>query len=149
LIFGADTLRESIQVLYTVYSLPNTNLLEMQLILAITGWISCIAVTSLSLGISALSSESSTSMVLSLLIVFMPTLLYSVTGSVSWLLALFPSASVGLSNNMMQSLVDLRFLTLFDRVFWYPAVLVVMPLAELVVFWFCARIFYMRHQVTQ
>ena len=149
LIFGVDALRESTQVLYTVYSLPNTNLLEMQLILAITGWISCIAVTSLSLSISALSRESSTSMVLSLLIVFMPTLVYSVAGGVSWILALFPSASVGLSNNMMQSLVDLRFLTLGDRVFWYPAVLVVIPLAELVVFWFSACIFYMSHQVTQ
>ena len=75
--------------------------------------------------------------------------MYSVAGGVSWILALFPSASVGLSNNMMQSLVDLRFLTLGDRVFWYPAVLVVIPLAELVVFWFSACIFYMSHQVTQ
>lgn len=96
-IFGFETLEESVQSLYTVYSLPNMNLLGLQIALVLSGWLCCMAVTTMSLCISAKATETSTSMVLSLIIVILPTLLYSVGGGVNWPLAIFPSASVGLA----------------------------------------------------
>ena len=94
-------------------------------------------------------TETSAAMVLSLMIVFLPTLIYSVTGGVSWLIALFPSASVGLSNNMLMSLVDLRFLKISNTVFWYPAVMMVTAVAGAIIFRILAHIAYGRHQVTR
>lgn len=148
-IFGFAGLKESVQTLYTVYSLPNMNLLELQLVLAAAGWICCMAVTAASLYISSRVTETSAAMVLSLMIVFLPTLIYSVTGGVSWLIALFPSASVGLSNNMLMSLVDLRFLKISNTVFWYPAVMMVTAVAGAIIFRILAHIAYGRHQVTR
>jgi len=149
MIFGFDTLKESVQTLYTVYSLPNMNLLELQIVLALSGWLCCLAVTSMSLCISARVTETSTSMVLSLIIVILPTLLYSISGGASWLLAILPSASVGLSNNMLLSLVDLRFLMIGDKVFWYPVILVCTAAVEFFLFVALTHLVYSKHQVTK
>ena len=149
IVFGFGTLKESVQVLYTVYSLPDMNLMELQITLAAAGWICCMAVTAVSLFISSRAAETSVAMVLSLMVVFMPTLIYSVSGGVSWLIALFPSASVGLSNNMLMSLVDLRFLKIGNSVFWYPAIMMVTAIAGVVIFRILTHIAYSKHQVTR
>ena len=148
-IFGFETLKASVQSLYTVYSLPNMDLFRLQIVLALAGWLCCMAVTAMSLCISARVTETSTSMVLSLILVILPTLLYSISGEANWLLALFPSSSVGLSNNMLMSLVDLRFLMLGDTVFWYPMVLVFTAIVEFFLFGIITHISYSRHQVTK
>lgn len=149
LLFGFETLKESVQTLYTVYSLPSMDLLDLQIVLALAGWLCCLTVTAMALCISARVTETSTSMVLSLILVILPTLLYSIGGGASWLLALLPSASVGLSNNMLMSLVDLRFLMLGDKVFWYPTVLICVAVVEFFVFGVITRVAYSRHQVTK
>lgn len=149
MIFGFETLKESVQTLYTVYSLPNMDLLDLQIVLALVGWLCCMVVTAMSLCISARVTETSTSMVLSLMLVILPTLIYSISGGANWFLALFPSASVGLSNNMLMSLVDLRFLMIGNRVFWYPMVLVCTAAVEFFLFGVLTRIMYSRHQAIQ
>lgn len=149
MVFGVETLKESVQTLYTVYSLPNMSLLNLQIILALAGWLCCLTVTTMALCISARVTETSTAMVLSLIIVILPTLLYSIGGGASWLLALLPSASVGLSNNMLMSLVDLRFLMLGDTAFWYPIVLVCTSTVEFFLFGIITHIMYAKHQVTK
>ena len=147
MIFGVDTLKESVQVLYTVYSLPSLNLLGLQIVLALTGWVCCIAITVMATCISAIVRETSTAMVVSIIMVFLPTFIYMGIGSVSWLVALMPSASVGLSNNMLYSLTDLRFLKLGGMVLWYPVVLVITDIIETVVFGIISHFAYIRHQV--
>ena len=149
MVFGVETLKESVQTLYTVYSLPNMSLLDLQIILALAGWLCCLTVTTMALCISARVTETSTAMVLSLIIVILPTLLYSISGGASWLLALLPSASVGLSNNMLMSLVDLRFLMLGDTAFWYPIVLICTSTVEFFLFGIITHIMYAKHQVTK
>lgn len=149
MVFGVETLKESVQTLYTVYSLPNMSLLDLQIILALAGWLCCLTVTTMALCISARVTETSTAMVLSLIIVVLPTLLYSIGGGANWLLALLPSASVGLSNNMLMSLVDLRFLMLGDTAFWYPIVLVCTSTVEFFLFGIITHIMYAKHQVTK
>lgn len=147
MIFGMNTLKESVQVLYTVYSLPALNLLELQIVLALTGWVCCIAITVMATCVSSIMRETSTAMVVSIIMVFLPTFIYMGIGSVSWLLALLPSAAVGLSNNMLYSLVDLRFLKIGGIVFWYPVVLVIFDIIETVVFGIISHFAYIRHQV--
>lgn len=147
MIFGVDTLKGSVQVLYTVYSLPSLNLLGLQIVLALTGWVCCIAITVMATCISAIVRETSTAMVVSIIMVFLPTFIYMGIGSVSWLVALMPSASVGLSNNMLYSLTDLRFLKLGGMVLWYPVVLVITDIIETVVFGIISHFAYIRHQV--
>ena len=147
MIFGIDTLKESVQVLYTVYSLPPLNLLGLQIVLALTGWICCIATVVMATSISAIMRETSTAMVISIVIVFLPTFIYMGIGSVNWLLAILPSASVGLSNNMLYSLVDLRFLRMGGTILWYPVVLVISDIIETAAFGIIAHFAYIRHQV--
>ena len=147
MIFGFDTLKESVQVLYTVYSLPSLNVLGLQIVLALTGWVCCIAITVMAAWISAVMQEISTAMVISIVMVVLPTFMYRGIGSVNWLLALMPSAAVGLNNNMLYSLVDLRFLKMGSNVVWYPVALVISDIIEVVAFGFFARFAYVMHQV--
>lgn len=149
MIFGTDTLKESVQVLYTVYSLPSLNVLGLQIVLALTGWICCIAITVMATWISSVMQETSTAMVISIIIVVLPTFVYMGIGCVNWLLAIMPSASVGLNNNMLYSLVDLRFLKIGGNVVWYPAVLVISDIIEIVAFGAFSRFAYIRHQVSK
>ena len=147
MIFGMDSLKESVQVLYTVYSLPSLDLLGLQIVLLLTGWVCCVAVAVAAICISAIVWETSTAMVLSIIMVFLPTFIYMGTGGVNWLLPLLPSAQVGLNNNMLYSLLDLRFLSASDRVFWYPAVLVCFDIIETVIWGIISRFAYIRHQL--
>lgn len=147
MLFGIETLKESVQVLYSVYALPSFNLLDLQIVLAVTGWICCIAVTVMAICISAFMKEASSAMVLSITMVFLPIFIYTGAGTVNWLLALLPSASVGLSNNMLYNLLDLRFLRLGDAVFWYPMVLVIIEIIETLLFAIISHFAYIRHQV--
>lgn len=147
MIFGTGTLRESVQVLYIAYSLPSLSLLGLQFVLALTGWICCITITVMAMCISAIMREASSAMVISIILVVLPTFMYMGIGSVNWLLALMPSAGVGLTNNMLYSLVDLRFLRVGSNVFWYPIVLIITDIIEMVAFGVFARLAYIRHQV--
>ena len=147
MIYGTDALKESVQVLYTVYSLPSLSILGLQIVLALTGWLCCIAITVMATCISAIMQESSTAMVISIIMVVLPTFMYMGIGSVNWVLALMPSATVGLSNNMLYSLVDLRFLKIGGMAVWYPVVLVIADIIEMVAFGVFARFAYIRHQV--
>ncbi|MGX8774217.1 MAG: hypothetical protein ACSW8G_04080 [Bacillota bacterium] len=148
IIFGFDSLKESIQILYSVYSLPSLDLLGLQIVLLLSGWICCIAVTVMALCISSIVRGASTAVVLSVVLVFLPTVIYSGLGAgSSWLLPLIPSSAVGLSNNMLYSLVDLRFLSACGKVFWYPAVLVIADIIETVILGFITHFAYTRHQV--
>lgn len=149
MIFGADTLKESVQVLYTVYSLPSLDVLGLQIVLALTGWICCIAITIMATWISAVMQETSTSMVISIIMVVLPTFMYMGIGCVNWLLAIMPAASVGLNNNMLYSLVDLRFLKIGGNAIWYPVVLVIADIIETVAFGIFCRFAYIRHQVSK
>lgn len=147
MIFGIDALKESVQVLYTVYSLPALSLFGLQIVLALTGWICCITITVMATCISAIMQEASTAMVISIIMVVLPTFIYMGIGSVNWLLALMPSSTVGLTNNMLYSLVDLRFLRMGSMVVWYPVVLVIADIIETVVFGLLSHFAYTRHQV--
>ena len=146
-VFGHEALKESVQVLYTVYSLPDMNLRGLQLVLAASGFVCCMAVTMASMCISAYTQEPASSTVLSLLLVFLPTLIYAGVGDVNWLIAIFPSAGTGLANNMLMSLVDLRFLRVGNMVWWYPTVLAATEAVEVPLFAVAAYIGYERHQV--
>lgn len=149
MIFGADTIKESVQVLYTVYSLPSLDVLGLQIVLALTGWICCIAITVMATWISAVMQETSTAMVISIIMVVLPTFMYMGIGCVNWLLAIMPAASVGLNNNMLYSLVDLRFLKIGGNAVWYPVVLVIADIIETVAFGIFCRFAYIRHQVSK
>lgn len=145
-IFGTETLKESVQVLFSVYSLPSMNLIGLQITLALTGWLCCIAVSVMAACISSIVSESSTSVVIAIIVVFLPSIIYSGMGVANWLLVLFPSAPVGLANNMLYSLVDLRFLSLGGKAIWYPVALVIVDIIEIVLFGVISRVAYIRHQ---
>ncbi len=77
MIFGMDTLKESVQVLYSVYSLLAFDLLGLQVVLLLSGWLCCIAVTVMTMCISATVQGTSTAVVLSIVMVFLPTFIYS------------------------------------------------------------------------
>ncbi|MBQ9061503.1 MAG: hypothetical protein IJ121_01555 [Eubacterium sp.] len=147
IMFGMDSLKESVQVLYSVYSLPALDLFGLQMVLFLSGWLICLAVAVASACISAIASDPSTSIVISIVLVFLPTILYAGLGNTSWVLPLLPSAGVGLSNNMLMSLVDLRFLSAGSHVFWYPAVLVIFAIIETAIFWCITHLAYNRYQV--
>lgn len=149
MIFGTDTLKESVQVLYTVYSLPSLNVLGLQIVLVLSGWICCIAITVMVTWISSVMQETSTAMVISIIMVVLPTFMYMGIGCVNWLLAIMPSASVGLNNNMLYSLVDLRFLKIGGNAVWYPVILVIADIIETVAFGIFCRFAYIRHQVSK
>ncbi len=67
LAFGTECLKTSFQMLFSVISLVNINLLQAQILIAIGGLISILAMVSLTLFLSAKCKDSLTSMLIAFL----------------------------------------------------------------------------------
>ena len=91
LAFGMDCLKSSFQMLFSIINLPNLNLGQLQVILALTGLLSMLASVSFTLFLSAKCKDSLTVLLVSLVILLLPTFVYSALASATWISTILPS----------------------------------------------------------
>ena len=146
LAFGTDCLETSFQMLFSVINLPNMNLGQLQIVLALAGLISVLAVISCTFFLSAKCKNSLTVLLISMVILLLPVFAYGVLGD-TWIGGILPSAGIGMKNNFLYQLCDFHFLHIGGMSFWTPYVILISAVVEIPVFMFLAVRFYCRHQV--
>ncbi len=146
LAFGTDCLKTSFQMLFSVINLPNMNLGQLQIILVFAGLLSVLATISCTLFLSARCRDSLTVLLISIVVLFLPTFAYSAFAGASWISTVLPSAGIGMQNNFLYQLSDLNFLHIGGASFWTPYVILVSAAVELPVFLFLAVRSYCKHQ---
>lgn len=146
LAFGAECLQTSFQMLFSVINLPDINLGQLQGILISAGLLSVLASISCTLFLSAKCKDSLTVLLISIVILFLPTFAYSALGGSTWISTILPSAGIGMQNNFLYQLCNFNFLHMGGMSFWTPLVILVSAAAEIPVFLFLAVGSYCKHQ---
>lgn len=147
LAFGTECLKTSFQMLFSVINLPNINLGQLQIILALTGLISVLAIISCTLFLSAGCKDSLTVLLISIVILFLPMFVYRALGGPSWISTILPSAGIGMQNNFLYQLYNFNFLHIGEMSFWTPHVILISAIVEIPVFLILAVRSYCKHQV--
>ena len=147
LAFGMDCLKSSFQMLFSIINLPNLNLGQLQVILALTGLLSMLASVSFTLFLSAKCKDSLTVLLVSLVILLLPTFVYSALASATWISTILPSAGIGMQNNFLYQLINFNYLHIGEMSFWTPYIILISAVIEVPVFLFLSIRSYCKHQV--
>lgn len=147
LAFGADCLKTSFQMLFSIINLPNINLGQLQVILVLSGLLSLLASISCTLFLSAKCKDSLSALMISFAVMLLPTIVYTALGSSVWVSTILPSAGIGLQNNFLYQLYGFNFLYIGDMSFWTPHIILISAAIEVPIFLFLAVRSYCKHQV--
>ncbi|MDD4390426.1 MAG: ABC transporter permease subunit [Eubacteriales bacterium] len=145
LAFGPECMKTSMQMLFSVISLPAINLGQLQAVLAIGGLISLLATISFTLFLSAKCKDSISVILIAIVMCLLPIFTYS-TGA-NWLSFILPSAGIGMQNSLLYQLTGFNYLHIGQMSFWTPCVILAAAVIEIPVFLLLAIRTYCKHQV--
>lgn len=134
--FGWECTKISIQMLYSVVSLPSFNLGEMQFVIILASLISMLATISLTLFVSSKCKTNFVSLSLGMLFFFLPTVVYaSIPGDIgTWLLCILPSSGTSILSAWQFVLTDFEYLNIGNIAVWTPYAMIGFTVIELGVF---------------
>lgn len=144
--FGFECLKTSIQMLYTIICLPNINMGQAEWILAIGGMLSVLACVSFTMFISANCRDSLTTMLISIVILFVPMFSYWIFDA-NILSSILPSAGIGFQNNLLYQLIDFNYVHFGSMSIWTPYIILIAAIIEIPLFLLFAIRSYCKHQV--
>ena len=123
-------------MLYSIISLVNMNLGELQIWVAVAGLISVLATVALTLLLSARFKNVVVSLAMSLMVCILPIVIYIAlpTQIATWINAFTPSSGVGLMTSILYSLIDFIFLNVGNVSVWLPYVMIGAGIIEIPVF---------------
>lgn len=145
LAFGKECMKTSMQMLFSVISLPAFNLGQLQIALAIGGLISLLATISFTLFLSAKCKDSLSVILIAIVMCMLP--IFSYAAGANWLTFVLPSGGIGMQNSLLYQLIGFNFLHLGQVSMWTPYVVLIASAIEIPVFLFFAVRTYCKHQV--
>lgn len=144
--FGTDCLKSSMQMLFSIINLPNMNLGQLQIVLALAGLLSILACVSCTFFLSARCRDSLTVLLISIAVILIPFFAYAALGA-NWISAVLPSAGIGMQNNFLYQLINFNYLHIGEMSFWTPYVILIAAAVEIPVFLLLTVCSYCKHQV--
>lgn len=145
LAFGAECRKTSMQMLFSVISLPGFNLGQLQMVLAMGGLLSLLAMLSFTLYLSAKFKDSVAVVLMALVMCLLPLFTYS--AGANWLTFILPSGGTGMQNSLLYQLTGFAYLHIGQASVWSPYVTIGAAVIEIPVFLFLAVRTYCQHQV--
>lgn len=145
LAFGPECMKTSMQMLFSVISLPALNLGQLQMVLAIGGLGSLLATISFTLFLSAKFKDSISVILIAVVVCLLPIFMYS--AGTDWLSFILPTGGIGMQNSFLYQLTDFNYLHIGSISIWSPYVIIAATIIEIPVFLFLAVQTYCSHQV--
>lgn len=145
LAFGTECLRTSMQMLFSVISLPALNLGQLQIVLACGGLLSLLATISFTLFISARFKDSITVILIAIAMCLLP--IFSYSSGANWLTFFMPSGGIGMQNSLLYQLTGFNYLHIGKASLWSPYVIMSATIIEIPLFLSLAVRSYCKHQV--
>lgn len=145
LAFGTECMKTSMQMLFSVISLPAFNLGQLQIALAIGGLLSLLAMISFTLFLSAKFKDSISVILIAIVMCLLPIFTYS--AGANWLTFILPSGGIGLQNSLLYQLTGVTYVHIGQASIWVPYVTVAAAIIEIPVFLFLAVRTYCKHEV--
>ena len=144
--FGMTTLKTSVQAIFDTISLPNLNLFQLQIVLAVGGLLTLISVNAFTYFLSSKFERAAGTISVSLIVTLAPLFIFAAFGN-NWISSILPAGGIGLNNNLLMQLVDFRFLHLGTHSFWTPQVTMLFTIIWIPVFLILAVRSYCKHRV--
>lgn len=145
LAFGTECMKTSMQMLFSVISLPAFNLGQLQIALAIGGLLSLLAMISFTLFLSAKFKDSISVILIAIVMCLLP--IFTDSAGANWLTFILPSGGIGLQNSLLYQLTGVTYVHIGQASIWVPYVTVAAAIIEIPVFLFLAVRTYCKHEV--
>lgn len=136
-IFGWDSCRTSLQMLFSASCLLPVNIGQMQGLVTLAGLIALLSCVSLILFVSAACRNTTAATGLTIALCLFPSVFYMMTGSdlAAWLRVLLPSGALGGTNSFFYALTFyFEFLKIGPWTVWTPWLMLAVPAAEIPLF---------------
>lgn len=150
-LFGWESVRTSMQIEFSVTSLADWNLGDLELVIAVGGLVSAMATIAFVLLLSANCKSVMVSLSIGLLCCIAPTFIYMTFPPASkmnlWLQCLLPSSGVGLPTGYFYAAIDYEFLQAGGLTVWMPYALLGFAALEAVLFGGMALRHYIFHKM--
>ena len=135
-LFGWESIQTSMQILYSVSSLPALNIGQLEIVVAVGSFISLMAVVSFTLFLSSRLNGTISSLALAILFCLLPLIItIALPESVgNWVRCMLPAGGIGLQNSLLYELIDFNFLYLGNISVWMPFSIAAMAALEIPMF---------------
>lgn len=149
-LFGTACLDTSLQMLYSVSSLPALTVGEFQIRLAALGCLTLLSAVSLTLLFSARLHSGAASMALSMFFCILPVVVYMLApdGVSAWLLSLLPASGVSLQTSYLYAMTGFEFLHAGSMSVFLPIAMAAFSALEIPIFCGSAVRAYVRHHIS-
>lgn len=146
-LFGWECTRTSIQMLYSIVTLADMNIGELQCFFAAAGLLSVLASVSFTLFLSSKCKSAAASLASSLVFCIAPAVIsMTVPGALSaWLCSILPASGTSIQASVLYAITDFQFLSLGGLAVWTPYAMVGACVVEIPLFAFLAVRSYCKH----
>ena len=148
-LFGWECTKTSIQMLYSIVTLTDMNIGELQRLFAVASLLSVLASVSFTLFLSSRSKTTVASLASGLVFCIAPVVLsMTVPGALStWLCSILPASGTSIQASILYAITDFKFLSLGGLAVWTPYAMIGACIIEIPLFAFLAVRSYCRHTV--
>ncbi len=149
-LFGWESTKTSMQILYSITGLLDMNVLELQLFTAATGLLAILATVNLLLFLSSKCRKTIVAVTGSLVVCIAPMFLYMAlpSGIREWFYFLIPSSGAGLQTSILYEALNYFYITVGNFAMWLPHVMIAVCIIEIPLFIGLTVYSYKNHKVT-
>ncbi len=148
-LFGWESTKTSMQILYSITNLLDMNVLELQLFTVITALLSILATVSLLLFLSSKCRKTLVAVTASVVVCIAPSIIYLAlpSGIREWGYFLLPSSGTGLQTSILYEALNYFYITAGNFAVWLPHAMIAVCVIEIPLFIGLTVNSYIRHRV--
>ena len=149
-LFGWECTKTSIQMLYSIVTLADGNIGEIQRLVAAAGLLSVLASVSFTLFLSSKCKSTVASLASALVFCIAPVVVaMTVPGALStWLCSILPASGTSIQARTLYAITDFQFLSLGGLAVWTPHAMIAACIVEIPLFSLLAVRSYCRHTIS-
>lgn len=148
-LFGWECTRTSVQMAYSIVTLADMNMGQLQWFFALAGLLCVLAAVSFTLFLSSCLKSTTASLAAAMVFYLLPVIAFmTIPGTAAdWLCSLLPASGISIQASILYALTDFVFLRLGGLAVWTPHAMLAAEAVELPLFFFLAVRAYDRHTV--
>ena len=148
-LFGWECIKTSIQMMYSIVTLAEMDIGQLQVLFAVAGLLSVLASVSFTLFLSSKCKSTVSSLAASLVFCIAPVVIcMTVPGALStWLCSILPASGTSIQASILYAITDFQFLNVGGLSIWTPYAMIGACVIEIPLFSFLTIRSYCKHTV--
>ena len=148
-LFGWECIKTSIQMMYSIVTLAEMDIGQLQVLFAVAGLLSVLASVSFTLFLSSKCKSTVSSLAASLVFCIAPVVIcMTVPGALStWLCSILPASGTSIQASILYAITDFQFLDVGGLSIWTPYAMIGACVIEIPLFSFLTICSYCKHTV--